>query len=88
MEKWKQDLLEELEKLGEEKVRQRMMHLEYRDPTSPRYEIVKNWLDQQPNQKVTSPKTKHWYEKPYGIIFLGVTASLLATAIWYFFVRQ
>lgn len=33
----------------------------------------------------TYPKKK-WYEKPYGIIFLGIIASLIAAAlIWYFF---
>ncbi len=31
------------------------------------------------------PKTKHWYERPFGILVLGVVASLIAAAFWYYY---
>ena len=87
MEKWKQDLLNELKTLDPQEIHNRMIHLKYGDPTSPRHDFVENYLRHLPKPITDVSKNKKWYETPYGLFFLGVMASLLATAIWYFFVR-
>ena len=85
MDKWIQDLIKELEGLEENEIKQRMRQLKYGPPTSPRYEVVENYLNHLPKPITDISKTKRWYEKPSGIFFLGVTASLLAAVIFYFF---
>jgi len=42
--------------------------------------------DERQRRLITLPVSKkQWYEKPSGIIFLGVLASLLAAALWLFY---
>ena len=37
-----------------------------------------------PHKQPSSPPKK-WYERPFGIFLLGVVASLVAAALWYYF---
>ncbi|MFH1741474.1 MAG: hypothetical protein ABIH23_20910 [bacterium] len=85
MEKWKQDLLNELNSIDRQEVKMRMQNLEYGDPTSPRYEIVENYLNHFPKPSSDTLKNKIWYKTPYGIIALGAAGSLLAWAILHLF---
>ena len=42
--------------------------------------------DERQRRHISSPaRNKQWYEKPSGIVLLGVIASLLATALWFFY---
>ncbi|MCK4824194.1 hypothetical protein KA005_51055 [bacterium] len=77
MERWKQDLLKELDSLDPQEISSRMTHLKYGDPTSPRYEIVKQWLERQPQK----PKAKSWHEKAWGKVVIGVIIGLILSAI-------
>ena len=37
-----------------------------------------------PSQPLPQPRKK-WYERPFGIVLLGVVATLIGAAIWYYF---
>lgn len=42
--------------------------------------------DERQRRLISPPlRIKQWYEKPSGIVLLGVVASLLATALWLFY---
>jgi hypothetical protein len=74
---WKKDFLDELERLGEQEVRNKLLY-KYGDIGSPRYEIVERWL--QSKEQSRKPKEK-WHEKPWGKIVIGVIIALIALAI-------
>jgi hypothetical protein len=75
---WKKDLLNELERLGEQEVRDRLQHIKYGDIGSPRYGIVERWLQSKDQSRRLKGK---WHEKAWGKIVIGVIIGLILLAI-------
>lgn len=79
MEKWIQDQIKELESLDEPEIRKRMRLLKYGPPTSPRHDVVKNYLDHLPVSKAETP-----HKRVLRIVLLGAAGSLLSWLILHF----
>ncbi len=84
MEKWIQDQIKELESLNEPEIRKRMRLLKYGPPTSPRHDVVKNYLNHLPKPPIPVVSIGKSAKRVLEIVFLGVAATLLGWLILHF----